>query len=358
MLSSYRDKYYELLVNKLKELSNHKILVEECNYLIDNLNKLFILHPDYSSMINLFHNSYILKKESPVELEIYIKKFIQEVWYLKNGQQNKLSMNQGNQIWNTNIYLSNKFINPYDWLDAHPDHKNTWWVVWFWEKDIFQWLEIYEKTFKILKSVDEWFYNELNFIVSKIVPLWTARGLHNSASYKETIWSLYLWYTIDNQNPEINNLEAIIHESSHNKLNLIMQFDPIILNDAEEKYYSPYRPDARHIHWTFLGLHAFVPTIYILAKSYSENKFSNNDMWKEKILLYHLKNQICLNVINKYAKLTDLWQEILNEISEVLEMTKPFIKKINYSNNEIQFIKKVCKEHFQGVNINYPYLEY
>jgi HEXXH motif-containing protein len=47
--------------------------------------------------------------------------------------------------------------------------------------------------------------------------------------------------------PEINNLEALIHESSHNKLNLLMQFDPIVLNDMQEKYYSAIRPDARHI---------------------------------------------------------------------------------------------------------------
>ncbi|MBT3728682.1 hypothetical protein HOF65_01215 [bacterium] len=45
--------------------------------------------------------------------------------------------------------------------------------------------------------------------------------------------------------PEINNLEAIIHESSHNKLNLILQFDPLLLNPRIEKYYSSIRPDAR-----------------------------------------------------------------------------------------------------------------
>jgi HEXXH motif-containing protein len=51
-----------------------------------------------------------------------------------------------------------------------------------------------------------------------------------------------------NDTPEIYNLEAIIHESSHNKINLIKQFDPIMLNDIEEKYYSAIRPDARPIH--------------------------------------------------------------------------------------------------------------
>jgi HEXXH motif-containing protein len=59
-------------------------------------------------------------------------------------------------------------------------------------------------------------------------------------------------YTINADNPALNNLEAIIHESSHNKINLIMQFDTIILNTREETYYSPYRPDARHIYGIYL----------------------------------------------------------------------------------------------------------
>jgi len=53
-------------------------------------------------------------------------------------------------------------------------------------------------------------------------------------------------------NPEVFNIEAIIHESSHNKLNLISHFDKIVLNDYNTEYYSPYRPDPRHIWGIFL----------------------------------------------------------------------------------------------------------
>jgi len=79
--------------------------------------------------------------------------------------------------------------------------------------------------------------------------------------------------TTDSPNPELENLEAIIHESSHNKLNLIMQSEKLILNDFEEKYDSPYRPDARHIHGVYIGIHAFVPVVYIMMKSYAEGFF-------------------------------------------------------------------------------------
>lgn len=70
-----------------------------------------------------------------------------------------------------------------------------------------------KKTFNLLKQLDEWIYEELNQIITKIIPLWTAKQMHNSASYKECIGHLYMWYTIDSDKSEINNLEAIIHES-------------------------------------------------------------------------------------------------------------------------------------------------
>jgi HEXXH motif-containing protein len=116
-------------------------------------------------------------------------------------------------------------------------------------------------------------YDEINTMIKKIIPLGTAYGAHNSASHKDCIGHLYMGYTIDAPSPEINNLEAIIHESSHNKLNLIMQFDPLILNVQEEKYYSPYRPDARHMHGIYLGVHAIIPTVYILMRSYRGGLF-------------------------------------------------------------------------------------
>jgi HEXXH motif-containing protein len=58
------------------------------------------------------------------------------------------------------------------------------------------------------------------------------------------------------QHPELALLEAILHEYNHNKLNLIMQTERLVLNDLTEAYYSPYRPDARHILGIYLGIHA------------------------------------------------------------------------------------------------------
>ena len=76
-------------------------------------------------------------------------------------------------------------------------------------------------SFELLKNVDEGFYDELNKIINKIVPLCTSESMHNSASYTECIGHLYMWFVLWVDQPEISNLEAIIHESSHNKLNVL-----------------------------------------------------------------------------------------------------------------------------------------
>ena len=48
------------------------------------------------------------------------------------------------------------------------------------------------KTFDLLRMVDEGVYNELNQIIKKIAPLGTSESLHNSASYQAAIGDLYL----------------------------------------------------------------------------------------------------------------------------------------------------------------------
>lgn len=359
MLNNYLDKYYELLKTYLIELSNKRILSYEINELLKINNRDFILNPDYSSIINLLYKEIIkLNPQYLGSLDEPILKLKSEIELFNKWEYSNLSCNMWINIAWTNIKLTNIDLNPYNILEAHPDHKSTWAWLWWGESSENEWLNIYEKTFELLKKVDTWIYSELNKIIKKIIPLWTSRWIHNSCSYKECVGHLYLWYTLDSANPEINNLEAIIHESSHNKLNLIMQFDPIILNTKEEKYYSAIRPDARHIHWVFIWYHAFAPTMYILMKSYRDWYLWSDDYWLEKIVLYHIKTKFLQKIIKKYAKLTQLWTEISEEIDYVIGLMDEILKELNPSKEIINRAREMQIEHFKQVNFKYPHLEY
>lgn len=360
MLKQYLEKYYVKLKSMLQELYAHWFLTNEINNLLKIENRDFILNPDQSSIINLLYNEIILKQQQNLwNIQLYEMKLKKELVLFLDWDYEKLTMNQWQSIAWTNIRLTNIDNNPYNVLEAHPEHSKSWAISGnWWEKTENEWLEIYEKSFILLKNVDIWIYTELNQIIKKIIPLWTAKWMHNSASYKECIGHLYMWYTIDSSSPEINNLEAIIHESSHNKLNLIMQFDKIILNDKSEKYYSAIRPDARHIHWVFLGYHAFAPTMYILMKSYLEWYLWNDNYWLEKIVLFYIKTKLLQKVIKKYANLTDLWKEISAEIDYVILLMDELVKKISPSKDIIKIAKERQEKHFQEVSSRYSYLNF
>lgn len=362
LLKDYLDKFYIKILKNLnninylnfniKDINLEKRLWNKIKKLLEIENKSFILNADISSLIDSItrYNEFNSIEKLEKEIDIFLLEWIESV---------NLNQNKWYKIAWTNIRLTYFDNNPYWKQEAHPDHIKFWAISWnWWEKTEEEWLKIYVKTFNLLKGIDEWIYDELNQIITKIIPLWTALGFHNSASYKECVWHLYMWYTIDSSNPEINNLEAIIHESSHNKLNLIMQFDPIVLNDREEKYYSAIRPDARHIHWVFLWYHAFAPTMYILMKAYKNWDLWNDLLWLEKIVLYYMKTKILQRVIKKYAKLTKIGEEVSEEIDYVILKMDILIKEMNISKKMLMQAKERQKEHFFEVNMNYTNLEY
>lgn len=362
IINNYLEKYYHLLLSYLEKLANFWILSQEIWELLKIENRDFILNPDQSSLIDLIYKEIVEQNSQNLwDINTYIDKFKKEIGIFLHEWINSenLSMNKWKKIWDTNIRLTSIDNNPYNINDVHPDHKEQKAFSWnWWDKSEEEWLSVYEKTFALLKKLDEWTYSELNQIIKKIIPLGTAENVHNSASYKECVWHLYMWYTTRSWKPEINNLEAIIHESSHNKLNLILQFDPIILNDRQEKYYSAIRPDARHIHGIFLGYHAFAPTMYIIMKAYLDWYLWDDKSWFDKIILYYIKTKFLQKMIKKYAILTDLWKQIREEIDYVISEMDLLLKKLNPSQDDLKKASEKQMEHFKQVNKNYPNLEY
>ncbi|MDP2090461.1 MAG: HEXXH motif-containing putative peptide modification protein [Candidatus Gracilibacteria bacterium] len=359
LLKKYFDKYYNKLISDLKEISEKGILSQEINKLLQIENRQFLLNPDQSSVINLLYKEFVENKSQKLlDKSIYVELFKKEIDFFLAGKEEELIMNQGTKIYGTNIKLTNIDNNPFKTQEAHPEHIQNGAIIGYGERSEKEWLEVYTKTFELLKKIDEGIYDELNQIIDKIVPLGTARSMHNSASYKECIGHLYMGYTIDSKNPEINNLEAIIHESSHNKLNLIMQFDEIVLNDKKEIYYSAIRPDARPIIGVFLGYHAFAPTMYVIMKSYLEGALGDDKSWLDKIVLYYMKTKFLQRTIKKYAVLTELGKEISEEIDFVISKMDELIRKLNPSKEILLKAKEAQNKHFNEVNQNYKYLIY
>lgn len=341
LLIKYQESYFQKL---LWVFSSH---YAESTILDKNreLQKRFLLHPDISSLIqeiSLWESKQLLERE---------------VEHLCGGKQEALTMNQWQTIPGTNIKLTLHDNNPQNMQVWHPDHDQEG-MLWWWEKTEQEWLKVFWKAFILLKNIDQNFFDELNQIIKKIIPMKTSVDVHNSCSYKECIGTLYLGYTINSQQPELNILEALIHESSHNKLNLIMQSEKLHVNDYNLQYYSPYRPDARHIQGVLLGVHAIVPTVYIVLQAIAKWYITSNS-WHEKILLYHIKNKLWYRVLSRNAKFTAIWRQIFNDMWGVIKMSDTLIKEITEMQQlDLSEIQQRAKKHFLQVKTNYPHVQY
>ncbi len=361
LLKEYLDRYFQKISSMLQDLLDARICDTDFHFTGISEERSFLLHPDISTLILFLHKKYIEKvSEWFSGYEEYKSILTKQLAMFSFWEHDKLSMFSWEKIGDTEIRLSLYDHNPYHVFETDPNQeiqsKHMWWGT----KPKDNWLTVYEKTFQVLKQLDEWTYSELNQVIKKIVPLWTSISSHNSSSYLTSVGSLYMWYTIDSDYPEFDNLEAIIHESSHNKLLLIMQFHDIILNDKQKKFYSPYRNDARHMHGVYIWLHAFAPVVFFMMKAYEKDMFSPQEKEKRlwKIVLYYMKNKIALRVIKKYAKLDHLGLEILSEIEEIMAMTDIIFRKISVSTPTIRQAKDSQIEHFKKVNTSHTSLEY
>lgn len=356
----YQKKYYQLLWKKLLLLTEKKYFEKHKMLQLFSLQPFdFIVSADQSSIINYLYLEYIEHKTQGLwNPETYLQKLQHQIDLFLSGKYQDLVMNMWEAIAPNLPLLTLHDNNPYAQFDAHPDHKKTGWVQGWGEKSFQEWKNVFFSTFELLKKVDEGIYEELSQSIKKIIPLWTAYEVHNSASYKECIGHLYIGFTIDSFLSEANILEALIHESSHNKLNILMQFDSLLLNDGKEIYYSAIRPDARPMRGVFLGYHAFAPTMYILMKAYKEGLLWENDFWLPKLTLYYLKTKMLQKVIHKYARFTPLWQEVSSEIDAVIVWMDQIVKELGISKDLVRDAKTLQEEHFFQVNKKYPLLQY
>jgi len=348
IVKEYYEKYFQKLREMFRNLDFSWDIKRDFFKLTEERQKHFLSKADILTLIHYIGEFWRIELTTQLEKEFQ---------YFLDGQEDKCTYSLGNTIPWTNIKLTIFDNNPQNDKSNHPNHK-AWTMITWWERSEEEWLWVYKKSLTLLKDVNPEFYNELNFIIQKIVPFGTSKRVHNSCSLRESIGVLYLWYTIDQDQPELNILEAIIHESSHNKLNLIMQSQKLILNDKTLKYYSPYRPDARHIYGVYLWVHAIVPTIHTMIQAV-EKWYVTETWWLEKILLYHLKNKIGMKVLRKYAKCSELWYTIMDELDEVMKLCDSMVaKSVKFKGVNIQNVQIQAKNHFLEVQKNYRHLEY
>ena len=195
------------------------------------------------------------------------------------------------------------------------------------------WISVLSTAYKILERYTPKLFNEIFNGLSIIIPVHSKEKLTSLSSTPEYPNGVMLASIV----PPNEMAEALVHEWSHNVLNLVMNENKLLLDDTF-LLYSPFRDDARtpsgllHAGFSFYN----VCCLLRVLKS-SDNRFST---WVDsKITGYLIKVEYCLELL---VSLPDaLTEEGLNFCTELLQKLKLiYPNNLSFNNSDMKEIKK------------------
>jgi HEXXH motif-containing protein len=152
---------------------------------------------------------------------------------------------------------------------------------------------------------------ELEVVLSEIVPVGTDDERHLSASYREALGVIYVSLHPD----PLTMTEAVVHEAQHNKLNAVLTVDPLLENDPTERYRSPVRPDPRPLLGVLLAVHAFVPVALLYAAMHeAADPLVGSERVRERMRQIVRINQEGLELLEAHARPSSSGRELLGEL--------------------------------------------
>ena len=238
---------------------------------------------------------------------------------------------------NTNCIISKGvdfLLEDHNPLHQKNDHPNQPFVKYtLGGKTLQLWLTQFKNAYTLIKKYSPKTFLEISPFLNQIIPLGYIPEKQISSSYTLCPGILYLSYT----DKDLTQAEALIHEINHTIFNLIEKNHPFLKNNNECKYYSAYRPDARHFRGCFLGLHAFVAVQHFYHEVAQKNKSSQ--------LIFatlFFKNTLEIQVMEKYGLFTQEGKKMYADIKKVFASNIPYYKKL--CSNNPALIKK-AKTH-------------
>ena len=142
---------------------------------------------------------------------------------------------------------------PLSMFEAHPDNSGN--AIDLGGRAASEWVDVLRRCLAVVARHMPTLRAEMDLFVRQVVPVGYHDQRHLSASYQESIGTIYMTL-----HPNLMTMtEALIHEFSHNKLNALFELDPVLDNAFSPLYASPVRPDPRPLHGVVLAVHAFQP---------------------------------------------------------------------------------------------------
>lgn len=142
--------------------------------------------------------------------------------------------------------------NPLAGVEAHPDKQGN--ALSLGDAPAAAWVAAIDAARAIVRETLPALADEHRGLLACVVPVGTHAELSLSASYREAVGVAYVSLHPD----PVKMAEALVHETQHNKANLLSYADPLI-HDSDTLHVSPVRPDPRPLRGVLLAVHAFLP---------------------------------------------------------------------------------------------------
>lgn len=215
----------------------------------------------------------------------------------------------------TEAVLTTVDNNPLRMVEAHPDKEGN--PIDLGGRSPQEWVEAVSRALFLIGEHLPDFGRELDLVLRQLVPVGYDEEAHRSASYREAIGTVYLTL---HPNP-LTMAEALIHEVSHNKLNALIELDPLLHDGLVAAFDSPVRPDKRPLLGVLLAVHAFLPIERFYERLLdAESSVAPRAQLERRLTEVRAKNREGAAVLLAHARPTEVGRGVLDEIARLVHV--------------------------------------
>ncbi|WED44432.1 aKG-HExxH-type peptide beta-hydroxylase [Legionella cardiaca] len=168
---------------------------------------------------------------------------------------------------------------------------------------------------KLITEADNHFINEINSFVSTINLV--KSNLNVGATSPKFFGAIYLSLP-DNLLPfhRLFLVEHLVHETSHLYLNAVIAYDPLVLNEVDERFISPIRTDLRPMLGVYHAAFVLSRVLRIFKQIQQLKLFDNRQILNQSIANLTKKYKAAFDTAHNLGILTTLGQQILLSTKE------------------------------------------
>ena len=207
------------------------------------------------------------------------------------------------------IVLATVDDNPLAMVEAHPDKQGN--ALDLGGRPASAWVEALRDGLARVEAYLPIVREEMELVLHQMIPVGADDEKHLSASYREALGTIYLTL-----HPSAMTMtEAILHEFAHNKLNAMLELDPLLENAFHPLFASPVRPDPRPLHGVLLAVHAFLPVAALYRAMIERgDPLAGAEAFHARYRAIIAKNRAGVGVLLENARPTEAGRPLLDEL--------------------------------------------